>query len=84
MSYSATHPVYPIIADVLCVDPQWVTADAILSEAPGADSLDVVELQMSLEDAHAIRLSDDEMAGVRTCGELADLVEAKLVARDNP
>ena len=72
---------YPIIADVLSVEPDWVRPDAVLTDAPGSDSLDIVELQMALEDAFNIRMSDPELAPVETVKQLTDLVDEKVQAK---
>lgn len=72
--------IYPLISDVLCVNPSWVTPDAVLADAPGADSLDIVDLQMALEDFFGITLYDHEMDGVRTVADLTTLVAAKQAA----
>jgi len=70
--------VRPIIADVLCVAPEWVERDQLLADAPSYDSLDIVELQMACEDSLAIELADHEMERVKTCGDLAALCSRKL------
>lgn len=82
MASSASHPVYPVVADILCVDPSWCQPEARLADAPNSDSLDIVELQMALEDSLGIELPDEDMAQVSTVGDLTALVETKLAARD--
>jgi len=57
-----------------------VTRDAHLGRDLGADSLDVAELCMSLEEAYEIELGDDEAARVfedGTIGEIVALVERR-------
>ncbi|APZ81797.1 acyl carrier protein [Erythrobacter phage vB_EliS_R6L] len=73
-----------LVAEILCVDQSWVTPDAVLSEAPGADSLDIIELQMAIEDAFRVSLPDHELEQVVTVADLTALVEAKLNAAANP
>ena len=47
------------------------------------DSLTRVEAVMEIEDAFEIALPDDEVDGVRTLGDLVDVVDAKLRDREN-
>ncbi len=41
----------------------------------GADSLDVVELMMALEDEHGITLPEDEIEKIKTVQDIADMME---------
>jgi acyl carrier protein len=76
-----TSRVYPIIAQVLCVEPEWVEPHATLADAPNADSLDIIELQMALEDGLGIALPDSDMDRVRSVEDLTKLVDRKLAER---
>lgn len=67
-----------IIVDHLCVDADTVTPDASLIDDLGADSLDVVEVTLAVEDAFTVQITDDEAAGCSTVGEWQTLVEKKL------
>jgi len=57
------------------VDPDSITADTSLIDDLGADSLDVVELIMSLEDAFGIAISDEDAAQLYTVGRIVDYLE---------
>ena len=57
------------------VDPDSITADTSLIDDLGADSLDVVELIMSLEDAFGIAISDEDAAQLYTVGKIVDYLE---------
>jgi acyl carrier protein len=63
-----------LVADQLGVDVGEVTPDASILEDLGADSLDVVELVMSLEDAFDIEVEDEDVEGMRTIGDLQQYV----------
>jgi acyl carrier protein len=69
-----------VLASELDVDAGKVTADARFKEDLDADSLDLVEVVLALEEKFGIEIPDDEIAGVKTVGEAADLVIAKLNA----
>ena len=57
------------------LDPESITADTNLIDDLGADSLDVVELIMSLEDEFGITISDDAAAQLYTVGRIVDYLE---------
>ena len=66
-----------VLASELDVDADKVTADARFKEDLDADSLDLVEVVLALEEKFGIEIPDDEIASVKTVGEAADLVIAK-------
>lgn len=65
------------IAAQLGVEPEALRNDASIVEDLGADSLDVVELVMALEEAYDLHIPDEDVADLRTIGE----VETYLVKR---
>ncbi len=69
-----------VLASELGVDTDKVTADARFKEDLDADSLDLVEVVLALEEKFGIEISDDQIAGVKTVGEAADLVISKQSA----
>ncbi len=64
--------------DVLAVDPAQVTPEASFADDLGADSLDLVELVMALEETFNIEVGEDELKDISTVGEAFDLIYAKL------
>jgi acyl carrier protein len=64
--------------DVLQVKPDQVTESASFAEDLEADSLDLVELVMSLEEAFGIEVPEDELEGIETVGQAYELVAGKL------
>jgi acyl carrier protein len=67
-----------LVADQLGVDVAEVTWDASILDDLGADSLDVVELVMSLEDEFDIEVPDEEVEGMRTIGDIQKYVIANV------
>jgi acyl carrier protein len=63
-----------LVAEQLGVDIEEVTPGASILDDLGADSLDVVELVMSLEDVFDIKVSDDEFEDMRTIGDIQQYV----------
>jgi acyl carrier protein len=63
--------------DVLSVDADKVTPEAKFNEDLGADSLDLVEFVMALEETFDVSIDESELDGVETVGQAYDLVTAK-------
>jgi acyl carrier protein len=64
--------------EVLQVQPDQVTLEARFGDDLDADSLDLVELVMSLEEAFGIEVPEDELEGIVTVGQAYELVQSKL------
>lgn len=67
-----------VAAEVLSVEPDAVTEDARFKEDLDADSLDLVELVMGLEERFDIEVPEEDLEGVTTVGQAVDLVLAKV------
>jgi acyl carrier protein len=63
-----------VAVEVLSVDPDAVVEDARFKEDLDADSLDLVELVMGLEERFDIEVPEDDLEGVTTIGQAVDLV----------
>ena len=70
-----------VAAEVLSVDPDLVTESARFKEDLDADSLDLVELVMGLEERFDISVPEEDLEGVATVGNAVDLVLAKVAAK---
>jgi acyl carrier protein len=70
-----------LTVDVLGVEPEAVVEEARFKEDLDADSLDLVELVMALEEKFDISVPEDELEGVETIGQAVSLVSDKLGAR---
>jgi acyl carrier protein len=67
-----------IMVDQLGVDEDKVTMDASIIDDLGADSLDVVDLIMSLEEEFDIEIPDEDVENIKTVGDIVKYIEAKL------
>ena len=67
-----------ILCDQLDVDEDVVTMDASIVDDLGADSLDVVDLVMSLEDEFGTEIPDEEVENIRTVGDIVKYLENNL------
>ena len=70
-----------VAAEVLSVDPDLVTESARFKEDLDADSLDLVELVMGLEERFDISVPEEDLENVATVGNAVDLVLAKVAAK---
>jgi acyl carrier protein len=64
--------------EVLQVQADQVVPDAKFSDDLDADSLDLVELVMALEESFDITVDESELEGVQTVGQAFDLVVSKV------
>ncbi|HEX4863641.1 MAG TPA: acyl carrier protein [Acidimicrobiales bacterium] len=64
--------------DVLQVPEDKVTPEATFANDLDADSLDLVELVMALEEEFGISVDESELEGVETVGQAFQLVSSKL------
>ena len=64
--------------EVLSVDDAKITKEASFADDLDADSLDLVEFVMALEEEFDITVEEEELDGVDTVGQAFDLVSSKL------
>ena len=67
-----------IIAEQLSVDEEDVVPEASFIEDLNADSLDLVELIMTLEEDFDIKISDEDAEGLRTVQDAIDYLQEHL------
>ena len=64
-----------MVAEQFMIDENEITADTSFVDDLGADSLDVVELTMALEETFSLPdTPEDELTNIHTVGDLADYV----------
>jgi acyl carrier protein len=66
-----------IIVEQLDADAAELTLDATLQDDLGTDSLDVVDLVMSIEESFDIEIPDEEVEGIKTVGDIVKYIESK-------
>jgi acyl carrier protein len=67
-----------VAPEVLGVEPDAIVEEASFKDDLDADSLDLVELVMGLEERLDVVIPEEELSGIKTVGEAVDLVVAKL------
>ena len=67
-----------IIVDRLEVEASEVTLEASFKDDLGADSLDVVELVMELEDEFGMEISDEDAEKISTVGDAVNYIKSNM------
>ncbi|HWS42531.1 MAG TPA: acyl carrier protein [Pseudoflavonifractor sp.] len=68
-----------LLAEQFSVDAVNITMDTSFENDLGADSLDLVELSMALEEEFGVEeMSEEDAAGIRTVGDLVRYLQAKI------
>ena len=71
-----------VAVEVLSVQPESVVETARFAEDLDADSLDLVELVMGLEERFDISVPEEDLESVATVGQAVDLVMSKVEAKE--
>lgn len=70
--------VYAIVSEQLQVPREEVARESAFVDDLKADSLDVVELVMELEDEFEVNIPDDDYDKIRTVGDAIDYIEERM------
>jgi acyl carrier protein len=74
---AAEEKVIDIIVDKLGVDRAEVTPEAVFVDDLGADSLDLVELIMAMEEEFGFEIADEEAEKMRTVQDVISFIKAR-------
>ena len=66
-----------ILSEQFDVEEDSITTETTLADDLGADSLDVVDLLMSIEDEFEVEVPDSEVENIKTVGDLVKYIEDK-------
>jgi len=69
-----------LVSDQLGVDVSEMRPESSIHEDLGADSLDVVELVMAIEEVFDLEISDEEAESMRTVGDVETYVSSRVAA----
>ena len=69
---------YKAVASVLDIDESTITPESKFAEDLGADSLDIVELVMALEEEFDIEIPDADAEKVVTVGDVVDYIKENV------
>ena len=68
-----------VIAEVLNVDPEEITMETTFMDDLGADSLDLFELVMALEDEYSVEIPSEDLQNLLTVGDVMNYLKGKGV-----
>ena len=66
-----------MICNQLDLEPETVTEESLIIEELGADSLDIVDLVMTIEEELGIEVPDEAIEQIRTVGDVVKFIESK-------
>jgi acyl carrier protein len=67
-----------VVAEQLGIDESEITMDSSFNDDLEADSLDIVELMMALEDEFKIEISDDDAGKISTIGDVVEYIKDRI------
>lgn len=67
-----------ILSEQFDVEEDSITPETTITEDLGADSLDVVDLLMSIEDEFEIEIPDEEIENIKTVGEIVSHIKSRV------
>ncbi len=67
-----------IISEKLNVDPDEIKLESSIVDDLGADSIDLIELIMNLEEEYGISISDEEAVKLKTVGDVVDFINSQV------
>ena len=67
-----------LLADQLDTDAEGITLETNIADDLGADSLDVVELLMAIEDEFEVEIPDEEIENIKTIGDLTEYIQNNM------
>ncbi len=69
-----------MLAEQLKIEESKITPEAEVVKDLGADSLDIVELMMALEDEYGVTLPEGRVESVKTVQDIADMLENNFIS----
>ena len=67
-----------LIAEQFNVDPDTITMDTSFEDDLNADSVDIVDLSMALEEAFGAGIADEDMANIKTVNDIVEYIKSKV------
>ncbi len=71
----ALEKIKKIISEQFAIHEDGITEDTVLLEDLDADSLDLIDLAMSLEDCFEVEVPDEELENFKTVGDIVKYIE---------
>ncbi len=64
-----------LVVDQLGVEDDEVTMEATMQDDLGADSLDLVDLVMSVEEEFGVKVADEDLENIKTVGDIVEYID---------
>ena len=78
MTVQIEEKIKAVIVEQLNITEEECVPEAAFIDDLGADSLDIVELIMAMEDHFGLEISDDDLAKIRTVKDITEYIKGKL------
>ena len=65
-----------LLAEQFCIEPNSITHESDLVKDMGADSLDLVQLLITMEKEFGVAFSDEQIQGIKTVEDIVNFIEA--------
>ncbi len=76
--YMVFEKVRAILAELLSIDENTITMDSLIIDNLGADSLDLVDAVVTLNDEFGVEVPDEEIENLRSVGDVVRYIEANM------
>jgi len=67
-----------ILAELLSIDENTITMNSLIIDNLGADSLDLVDAVVTLNDEFGVEIPDEEIENLRSVGDVVRYIEANM------
>ncbi|MCR5635783.1 MAG: acyl carrier protein [Clostridiales bacterium] len=67
-----------ILSEQFDIDEDTITPETLIEDDLGADSLDIVDLMMSIESEFDLDMPDTDVEGIKSVGDLCSFIEANI------
>ena len=67
-----------ILSEQFDIDEDTITPETLIDDDLGADSLDIVDLMMSIESEFDLDMPDTDVEGIKSVGDLCSFIEANI------
>lgn len=67
-----------ILAELLSIEENTITMDSLIIDNLGADSLDLVDAVVTLNDEFGVEVPDEEIENLRSVGDVVRYIEANM------
>ena len=67
-----------ILSEQFDIDEDTITSETLIDDDLGADSLDIVDLMMSIESEFDLDMPDTDVEGIKSVGDLCSFIEANI------